>query len=136
MPAPLPIQSAHHIGRVVRDLDASIAFYRDVLGFEQVWRPDFDFRGAWLFNYGLQVHLICVNPDASVEPIPISGRNDHIAFYVEDTDQVEALLHEHQIAFHKSTVANTGVTQLFFLDPDNNHIEVGTYPPTRFLDVE
>ncbi len=45
-PAPLPIDSLNHIARVTGDLDASTAFYRDVLGFRSIQRPDFGFPGA------------------------------------------------------------------------------------------
>lgn len=131
MPAPLPLKSINHIGRVTRDLDASLRFYCDVLGFEQVWRPDFSFPGAWLFNYGLQIHLIAPGGDHEEANREIRSRVDHVAFYVDSTDEVERLLKEHDVPYRSSFVKDTGVTQLFFLDPDGNHIEVGTYPPTR-----
>ncbi len=129
MPAALPIQSVNHIGRTTRDLEASLSFYRDVLGFQPLKRPNFSFPGAWLFNYGVQIHLI-VPPEGKEAPDgEILTRTDHVAFHVADTDEVESLLDEHGIAFRKNYVADTGITQLFFLDPDGNHIEVGTYPP-------
>lgn len=132
MPAPLPIQSVNHIARVTHDLDASLAFYRDVLGFRQIWRPNFSFPGAWLFNYGVQIHLIAT-ATGEAEAGDISIRADHVAFHVADTDEVERLLAEHGIEYRKNVVPDTGVTQLFFLDPDGNHIEIGTYPPAKEL---
>ena len=41
------ITKAHHTGLQVRSLDASIGFYRDVLGFEQVfrWNPQAPYVG-------------------------------------------------------------------------------------------
>ena len=132
MPDPLPIESVNHIARITRDLDASLAFYRDILGFRQIWRPNFQFPGAWLFNYGVQIHLIATaTEDANTREISI--RSDHVAFHVADTEVVERLLDEHGIAYRKNVVPDTGVTQLFFLDPDGNHIEIGTYPPAREL---
>ena len=110
------------------DLEASRAFYRDVLGFRTIQRPYFLFAGAWLFNYGVQVHLI-VEDGAPPPPKSVSTRVDHIAFHVDDTDVVEQLLREHGIEYRASKVADTGVTQLFFCDPDGNHIEIGCYPP-------
>ncbi|MDP6444418.1 MAG: VOC family protein [Pirellulaceae bacterium] len=133
MPGPLPIESVNHIARVTHDLDASLAFYRDVLGFQQIWRPGFAFPGAWLFNYNVQIHLIAT---ATGDPPTrdIGLRADHVAFHVRDTDEVERLLDEHNIKFRKNEVPDTGVTQLFFLDPDGNHIEIGAYPPAKDLD--
>ncbi len=127
MPDPLPIQAVHHIARVTSDLEASLAFYRDLLGFQQVDRPNFKFPGAWLFNYGVQIHLIAT-ANGSRPAGDISIRDDHVAFHVADTDLVETLLAEHGVAYRKAHVADTQVTQLFFLDPDGNHIEIGCYP--------
>ena len=129
MPEPLPIQSVHHIARTTRDLEASTAFYRDVLGFRPIVRPNFDFPGAWLYNYGVQIHLI-VRSEKELPPTSeILTRADHVAFHVEDTDPVERALKELDIPYRKNYVADTEVTQLFCLDPDGNHIEIGCYPP-------
>lgn len=132
MPDPLPIQSVHHISHITSHLDDSIAFYRDVMGFRSIKRPDFDFRGAWLFNYGVQIHLIETDQPNS-DQTEIETRADHIAFYVPDTEQVEQLLKDRDISFRANFVAKTGVKQLFFHDPDGNHIEVGTYPAVQEL---
>ena len=133
MPSPLPIQAVHHVGRLTKRLDESKAFYRDVLGFREIERPNFDFPGAWLHNYGVQIHLI-VNPAAGDPTGEIQTRVNHLALYVEDLDAAEQLLKEHGIAYRTNFVAKTGVKQLFFLDPDGHHVEIGAYPPTpRYL---
>ncbi|MFW6124535.1 MAG: VOC family protein, partial [Pirellulales bacterium] len=129
MPEPLPIQSVNHIARITRDLEASRAFYRDVLGFREIHRPNFRFPGAWLYNYGIQVHLIAAGEGERPGSGEISTRADHLALHVEDLDRVESLLSQHGIAYKKNEVPQTGVTQLFLLDPDGNHIEIATYPP-------
>jgi catechol 2,3-dioxygenase-like lactoylglutathione lyase family enzyme len=127
MPSPLPIEAVHHISHVTSDLKASSAFYQDVLGFCPIDRPNFKFPGAWLFNYGVQIHLIATaEGDGRVGDISI--RTDHIAFHVADTQVVESLLAEHGVEYRKSQVPGTEIRQLFFLDPDGNHIEVGSYP--------
>ena len=133
MPDPLPIKSVNHIAHVTRDLAASRAFYCDVLGFHEIWRPNFGFPGAWLFNYGVQIHLIATATGETPEA-EISIRDDHVAFHVEDTDEVERLLKEHGIPYKSNFVADISVTQLFFHDTDGNHIEIGSYPPERPLD--
>lgn len=134
MSEPLPVEFIHHVSRVTRDLERSRTFYCDVLGFEPIPRPNFSFPGAWLFNYGLQIHLI-QTPEPLEPPITEVGmRADHIAFRVSDIDAVEQLLNERGIAFRSSTVPQTGVRQIFFLDPDGNHIECGMYPPTPTAD--
>ncbi len=123
----LPLRGLHHVAVTTGDPDASIAFYRDVLGFAPLQRPNFDFRGAWLFKDGLQIHIIEHQPaDGGGE---IDPRADHLAFAVDDLDVVEGCLAEHGIAFHKQVNAG-GIPQIFFHDPDGHHIEIGIYPPT------
>jgi catechol 2,3-dioxygenase-like lactoylglutathione lyase family enzyme len=129
MPDPLPIESLNHVALTTRRLDDSRAFYRQVLGFIEVQRPNFNFRGAWLFNYGLMIHLI-ESAQASDPSEEIQTRGNHLALHTNDLALVEQLLNEHGVRFRKNTIADTGISQVFFQDPDGNHIEVGTYPPT------
>ena len=58
MTKPLPIQSVNHLAVVTSRLEASRRFYREVLGFREVSRPNFKFPGAWMYNYGLMIHII------------------------------------------------------------------------------
>lgn len=127
MPEPLPIRSLHHVARVTKRLDESRAFYRDVLGFREMPRPQLDFPGAWLFNYGIQIHLL-VN-DAPENPRDlIETRDNHLAFYVENADVVEKLLDAHAVPYRVNRQRDTNLKQIFFRDPDGHHIEVATYP--------
>src|SRR5690242_6739921 len=98
MAEPLPIRFLHHVARVTRRLDESRAFYRDVLGFREIPRPKIGFPGAWLTNYGIQIHLL-VN-DAPENPRAlIETRDNHLAFYVDDADAVERLLDAHSVTY-------------------------------------
>jgi glyoxylase I family protein len=127
MPEPLPIHSLHHVARVTKQLDASRAFYRDVLGFREMFRPKLDFPGAWLSNYGIQIHLL-VN-DAPENPRDlIETRDNHLAFFVENIDIVERLLDEHHVTYRVNLQKDTNIKQVFFRDPDGHHIEVARYP--------
>jgi catechol 2,3-dioxygenase-like lactoylglutathione lyase family enzyme len=47
-----------HVGIDVTDLAAAKHFYCDILGFEELRRPDFGFPGLWLRVGQLQLHLI------------------------------------------------------------------------------
>ncbi len=123
MPAPLPIRELHHIARVTRRPDESAAFYRDVLGFRDLPRPPFNFRGAWLFNYGVQIHIIENQSAAGDSAGEISSRANHLAFAVDDMDLVKQRLAEHGIRY-KEQVNAGGIHQLFFHDPDGHHIEI------------
>jgi catechol 2,3-dioxygenase-like lactoylglutathione lyase family enzyme len=129
MPEPLPIESLNHVALTTRRLDESREFYRRVLGFLEVQRPNFNFRGAWLFNYGLMIHLI-ENAQAGGPSEEIQTRGNHLALHTGDLARVEQLLKEHGVRFRKNKIADTDISQVFFQDPDGNHIEVGSYPDT------
>lgn len=131
MPSPLSLTACHHISREVADVQKSIAFYHDVMGFEAIWRPEFAFDGAWMLNYGVQIHLIKGNPPDRTRKI--STRADHVAFYTNDIEESEQRLKEHGVEYVKSVQPHTGTIQLFFHDPDGNHIELGTYPDPKPL---
>ena len=130
MPTALPILSINHVARNTRHLEETRAFYRDLLGFREIPRPNFNFAGAWLYNYGVQIHLI-VDESAPQAEGPISTRAEHLALQVNDLDAAEKILNERGIPFRKNHVPERNVTQLFFRDPDGHHIEIGNYPPTK-----
>jgi catechol 2,3-dioxygenase-like lactoylglutathione lyase family enzyme len=138
MPHPLPITALHHFAVTTKRLDKSIAFYTRVLGFRAVDRPDFDFRGAWLYGLGIQIHVIermDIAPDPSGDEI--DTRAIHIALAVENAEahaDVERQLNELDIRYVNQVNAG-GIPQLFFQDPDGHYIEIGVYPPTpAFID--
>ena len=126
---PLPITALHHIARVTRRPDESIAFYRDVLGFREIQRPAFNFRGAWLFNYGVQIHII-ENVSAAPDPArSIDSRGNHLAFHVTDIEIAKSRLKASGTEFVEQVNAG-GIHQVFFRDPDGHFIELATYGPT------
>jgi catechol 2,3-dioxygenase-like lactoylglutathione lyase family enzyme len=129
VPQPLPITAVNHVGRITKRVDESRQFYRDVLGFREVSRPNFDFPGAWLYNYGIMIHLIH-NTAAGDPDGEIQTRHDHLALNTNDLEGAERLLQEHGIPYRKNVVADRNITQIFFRDPDGHHVEIGTYPPT------
>ncbi len=126
---PLPLRAVNHVGRVTKRLDESRNFYRDVLGFREVKRPNFSFPGAWLYNYGIMIHLIY--RDTAGDPVgEIDTRGDHLALHTDDLATAEGRLKEHGVPYRKNEVPDIGLTQIFFRDPDGHHVEIGTYPAT------
>ncbi|HEX4150175.1 MAG TPA: VOC family protein [Pirellulales bacterium] len=126
---PLALKGLHHVAVPTHRLEESRAFYRDLLGFREISRPPFNFGGAWLYNYGLQIHLI-VAEKPGPEPGPILTRDHHLAFETPEIEAVERELTRRGIAFRVNIQAGTGLKQLFFHDPDGNHIEMASYGPT------
>ncbi|CAL2236236.1 unnamed protein product [Prunus armeniaca] len=83
----LHLKSLNHISLVCRSVEKSLDFYQSVLGFFPVRRPgSFDFNGAWLFNYGIGMHLLqSEDPDKIPEKITqINPKDNHISFQTDE----------------------------------------------------
>ena len=126
MPEPLPIRGLHHLALVTAQTEQSVAFYRDVLGFAELPRPPFNFRGAWLYANGLQIHIIENPAAASEEGGKIDSRKNHVAFRVDAMEPVLAGLRQHGIEFREQVNAGRA-HQVFFRDPDGHQIEIAVY---------
>ncbi|CAM6041446.1 unnamed protein product, partial [Sphagnum compactum] len=129
----LALKSLNHISRNCVDLAESREFYENVLGFTPIKRPgSFDFNGAWLFAYGMGIHLLQAEKEENIKHTltwkkrEINPRDDHISFQCEDIVQVEKDLQERNIKCTRQVVQEGGimVDQLFFHDPDGFMIEV------------
>jgi len=133
MLTPLPWSALNHIALMTKRVEESIAFYERVLGFRRVQRPNFDFRGAWLFKDGVCIHLL-ENPKAGDPGEVIQTREHHHALHTDDIRAVEESLIAHGVPYRRNWMAKTDLEQLFFQDPDGNVWEFGMYPPLRELD--
>jgi catechol 2,3-dioxygenase-like lactoylglutathione lyase family enzyme len=128
MSEPLPILGLHHLSLTTSDTDRSVRFYCELLGFRQLTRPNFNFRGAWLWGYGFQIHLI-ENAAKVPQSSEIDTRADHIALAVNDTQEIVSRLDARGIEYRQQVNAG-GIAQTFFHDPDGHQIELAVYPPT------
>ncbi|CAN1216711.1 Glyoxylase I 4 [Linum perenne] len=125
---PLQLKSLNHISLVCRSVDKSLDFYQHVLGFFPIRRPgSFDFDGAWLFGYGIGIHLLqSEDPENMPKICVINPKDNHISFQCESMATVEKKLKEMEIEYVKGRVEEGGiyVDQLFFHDPDGSMIEI------------
>ena len=140
------LKSFFHTGFVVKDIEKSIAFYRDVMGLELLFRTERNaeefiekvvgFEGAHVkaahLNMGNGHNLELVQyifpPGAEVQ----SNRNDlgatHLAFYVERLDEYYAAMSHFGLGFLGPPVPLIQDGKLlrkvvFAQDPDNNWLE-------------
>ena len=115
---------AHHMSFPVKDLGASISFYKDFLGLDEIPRPDrFGVGGVWLQAGACEVHLIEIieGADLGTTPKEIYPGARHAAFEVEDYQ--EAL--EHVRAAGLSVFETSPeIGQMWIADPDGHVIEL------------
>lgn len=126
MPPPLTIRQLNHVARPTKRLEESRRFYIDILGAREISRPAFSFRGAWLYLAGIQIHLI-EDAGAPDPPEQINTRERHMALAVDDVDAMEDVLKLHGVAYRRNLIADRGIQQIFFRDPDGHLLEIGKY---------
>ncbi|XP_062102534.1 glyoxylase I 4-like [Humulus lupulus] len=128
----LPLLSLNHVSILCRSVWASVRFYEEVLGFVLIKRPSsFKFNGAWLYNYGIGIHLL-ENPsimdeyDTINELRPINPKDNHISFQCTDVGLVKRRLQEMGMRYVTAVVEDDGakVDQVFFHDPDGYMVEL------------
>ncbi len=132
---PIKVENFSHVAMQVSDLDASIAFYRDLLGLEMIMetRPE-DFPEG-----GPRVHVVgCLaGTDVVIEfgvglgpPGPVKTEGAPVlAFGVADIEQTHQALLEAGV---KPTMPPRemmpGLFMLFVQDPDGRTIEFAQFP--------
>lgn len=108
----LPLASLNHISIVCRSVEKSLDFYMNVLGFFPVRRPgSFNFDGAWLFNYGIGIHLLqSEDPQSIPEKTEINPKDNHISFQCENMPAAERLLKKFNITYTNRRVEDSTST--------------------------
>lgn len=152
-----PAQTVLAVGRTVGDLEASIAFYRDVLDFRIVATRDEEGpeaeRRHGVFAMRARTAVLQLG-DERVEltefltprgrPIPADARSNdrwfqHLAIVVRDMDAAYAALVRHRVR-HASPRPQTlpacnpvagGIRAFYFHDPDGHPLEILWFPPDK-----
>ena len=110
-----------HVNIMTDKLDETVAFYEDILGFENGERPNFAFPGAWLYcGEEAVVHLIGVDEQEASG----SGCIDHVAFAAEGFDRYAAFLDEKGYEHETREVPGGKLRQIFMHDPNRVLIEL------------
>ena len=113
----------------VTDLDAAVAFYRDLLGFEEELRPSPAF--AMLYRGDLRLLLSVPGgpgggggtpmPDGE---LPAPGGWNRIALQVTDLPVTVEELRGQGARFRNDMVTGVGVRQILIQDPSGNLVEL------------
>jgi glyoxylase I family protein len=132
------IRGIHHFGLTVRDVDASAAWYVDVLQFQRVGEfesPDGARRKLFLRHEGLPARLGLTQHRGGSQDLFDETRVglDHLAFSVADRAELDAWATRLGAAgvVHSSIAsANSipGAVVLVFRDPDNIQFELFVDP--------
>jgi catechol 2,3-dioxygenase-like lactoylglutathione lyase family enzyme len=114
-----------HVALFVADVPRSVHFYQNVLGWEPLPRPAFDFPGAWFhLGGGHQLHLLCDEYAAvALDPSVFGSRRNHFAVRVANVAEAAAYFAEQGLTFTGPKPRPDGVPQLFLQDPDGYWIE-------------
>jgi len=141
------ITKAHHTGFQVADLERSVAFYRDILGFEIAfaWNPQADYIHQLVGYPGVDIHAAILRLPGSdvflelleyrnVERAPVDTRTAnpgtaHIAFFVDDLDTLYADLTTRGVRSVSAPVTptigpNEGGRAVYLIDPDGIRVEL------------
>jgi catechol 2,3-dioxygenase-like lactoylglutathione lyase family enzyme len=125
----MPLAGLDHVTILSEDLEATRAFYCNVLGLTEGGRPDLGFPGYWLYSGGhAVVHLVGgegrLAENRRGEFSPGDAALDHIAFYGRDAPELIGRLQAHNIAYRENRIAEIGLQQLFVRDPNGIMIEM------------
>src|ERR1700689_2863629 len=116
-PMTMSIGQLDHYNVSTRKLKETIAFYEDVLGFKNGFRPQFSFPGAWIYSGDQPVlHLNDISGTDKQQPSD-SGVIDPIAFGSRGFEATKRHLDSKSVPYRINQVPNSTRWQLFFRDP-------------------
>jgi len=117
----MPVEGMNHFTVLTADLEVRKAFYMDLLGLQEGFRPPLGFPGVWLYAGGQAVlHVIAGRP---LPPDP-RGVLDHMAFTATDLRGTVAKLQAREITYDLRRQAQSGTWQLFCSDPNGARVEL------------
>ena len=127
---PPPTQGMRLVALFVADLEASEAFYVDLLGMSVEWRPDGDNVYLTSGNDNLALHRVL--GDGS------SGQLDHIGFFIAEPQHVDewyAFLEQHNVRLlTKPRTHRDGARSFYCFDPSGIKVQVIYHPPIAHSD--
>lgn len=117
----------NHFALYILDLKKSTAFYKEMIGLEEIPEPFHDGKHTW-FKVGehSQLHII-----EGAKEVTQHEMNTHLCFSVSSVDDFVTKLNKSAMKYCNARgVAQTittradGVKQVYFQDPDNYWVEI------------
>jgi catechol 2,3-dioxygenase-like lactoylglutathione lyase family enzyme len=127
------VQALEHITIRCAQLNRTRDFYVGLIGLTEGERPDFPFRGYWLYLKAVPViHLVEAADSGGAWgreitlPTPDDGTGafDHVAFQGRDFEQMRANLATAGMIFRERVVPGGRLKQLFVPDPEGVLVEI------------
>lgn len=128
MNKPKPTSGLRHVALFVKQFEACVKFYAELLGMKVEWNPDSDNIYLTSGNDNLALHRAPENfvPDKY-------QRLDHIGFIINDIEQVDIwhkFLRHHQVEMKtEPRTHRDGARSFYCLDPDGNVVQMIYHPP-------
>ena len=115
-----------HVSIIVKDAEASLAFYQSLLGVDLLTRPNLGFPGYWIDLYaGQSLHIMQLdNPNENTKRPEHGGRDYHFALRVDSIEEYVVKLEQLDVTYTRS---QSGRQALFIKDLDNNAFELFEY---------
>ena len=132
----MSLKTFEHVLILADDIDKTKDFYVDILGLNIGYRPDFPFKGYWLYldenPKAACIHLAMRKQDTGQDYYigkkddvkSGSGAIDHVAFNADDIESMKAKLEKISIEYTHRKVPGFPLEQLFIMDPDGVKVEL------------
>lgn len=128
----MPLSKFEHVLILAADLEATKAFYVDVLGLAVGKRPPFPFPGYWLYlGDSPCIHLAAAGGNAAqADYLTDRGRGagtgpiDHVAFVATDLVGLTQRLERLKVPVRHREVPEQGLHQVFVDDPNGVTVEL------------
>ena len=132
----MALKTFEHVLILADDVDKTKDFYVNILGLNVGYRPDFPFKGFWLYlednPKAACIHLAMRKQDTGQDyyigkkddVTSGSGAIDHVAFNADDIDDMKAKLEKVSIEYTHRKVPDFPLEQLFIMDPDGVKVEL------------
>lgn len=128
MQKPNPTTGLRHIALFVKNFEATVKFYTELLNMKIEWQPDADNVYLTSGNDNLALHRApeIFTPDKY-------QKLDHIGFIINDIEQVDVwhAFFKHHNVFIKTEprTHRDGARSFYCLDPDGNNVQMIYHPP-------